>query len=50
MSVGEAANMSGEAASRANPGLPGRQREFAEAVFAIGKPVVILISSGRPLM
>jgi hypothetical protein len=50
LSVGEAANMSGEAASRANPSLPGRQRELAEAVFAIGKPVVILISSGRPLM
>jgi beta-glucosidase len=50
MSVGEEAKMSGEAASRANPGLPGRQRELAEAVFAIGKPVVVLLSSGRPLM
>jgi beta-glucosidase len=31
--VGEAATMSGEAASRAHPHLPGRQRQFAETVF-----------------
>lgn len=48
--VGETADMSGEAASRAAPGLPGRQRELAEAVLATGVPVVALISSGRPLM
>ncbi|MGA7383564.1 MAG: glycoside hydrolase family 3 C-terminal domain-containing protein, partial [Methylocella sp.] len=50
MCLGEAANMSGEAASRANPGLPGVQGALAEAIFALGKPVVALISSGRPLM
>ena len=38
--LGEAAAMSGEAASRAHLGLPGRQRELAEAVFELGKPVV----------
>ncbi|MGI8570210.1 MAG: glycoside hydrolase family 3 N-terminal domain-containing protein [Methylocella sp.] len=48
--VGEAANMSGEAASRANPGLPGVQSALAEAIFDLGKPVVALLSSGRPLM
>jgi beta-glucosidase len=48
--VGEAARMSGEAASRARPGLPGRQRELAEAVLATGRPVVALLSSGRPLI
>ena len=48
--LGEAANMSGEAASRANPGLPGVQSALAEAIFDLGKPVVALISSGRPLM
>jgi beta-glucosidase len=48
--LGEAANMSGEAASRANPGLPGVQGVLAEAIFDLGKPVVALISSGRPLM
>ncbi len=31
--LGEAATMSGEAASRAHPGLPGRQRQLAEAVL-----------------
>ncbi|MGH6819371.1 MAG: glycoside hydrolase family 3 N-terminal domain-containing protein, partial [Methylocella sp.] len=48
--LGESANMSGEAASRANPGLPGAQSALAEAIFDLGKPVVALISSGRPLM
>ncbi|MGH6847949.1 MAG: glycoside hydrolase family 3 N-terminal domain-containing protein [Methylocella sp.] len=48
--LGEAAYMSGEAASRANPGLPGVQSALAEAIFDLSKPVVALISSGRPLM
>ncbi len=47
--LGEAAAMSGEAASRADLRLPGRQRELAEAVFSLGKPVVALLFSGRPL-
>ena len=47
--VGEAAAMSGEAASRADLGLPGRQRALAEAVLDLGKPVVVVLSSGRPL-
>ena len=51
--LGEAAGMSGEAASRAHLGLPGRQRIFAEAVFegaaAQGKPVIVVLFSGRPL-
>jgi beta-glucosidase len=48
--LGESAGMSGEAASRATPSLPGRQRELAEAVLATGAPVVALLSSGRPLI
>jgi beta-glucosidase len=47
--LGEAASMSGEAASRAELGLPGRQRDLAEAVFDLGKPVVVVLSAGRPL-
>ncbi len=47
--LGEAASMSGEAASRADLGLPGRQRALAEAVFELDKPVVVVLSSGRPL-
>jgi beta-glucosidase len=52
--LGEAATMSGEAASRAHPHLPGRQRQFAEAVFdrarALRKPVIVILFSGRPLI
>jgi beta-glucosidase len=47
--LGEAAKMSGEAASRANPGLPGAQAALADAIFGLGKPVVLVLSSGRPL-
>ncbi|MBV8663890.1 MAG: glycoside hydrolase family 3 C-terminal domain-containing protein [Hyphomicrobiales bacterium] len=47
--LGEAAAMSGEAASRADLGLPGRQRALADAVLDLGKPVIALLSSGRPL-
>ncbi len=48
--LGESAGMSGEAASRATPELPGRQRELAESVLATGVPVVVILFSGRPLM
>ena len=52
--IGEAANMSGEAASRAQLDLPGQQRVFAEAVLdrarEIGKRVVVVLFSGRPLV
>jgi len=52
--VGEAATMSGEAASRAHLGLPGMQRHFAEAVFerarGAAKPVIVVLFSGRPLV
>ena len=47
--LGESAAMSGEAASRTDLGLPGRQRALAEAILALGKPVVVTLSSGRPL-
>jgi beta-glucosidase len=52
--VGEAASMSGEAASRAHLDLPGLQRQFAEAVFERagrqGKRVIVVLFSGRPLV
>src|SRR6266478_9294654 len=52
--LGEAATMSGEAASRAHMGLPGKQRQFAEAVLekarAANKPVIVILFSGRPLV
>jgi beta-glucosidase len=52
--LGERATMSGEAASRATPELPGRQQALAEAVtaraHALGIPVVAILFSGRPLV
>jgi beta-glucosidase len=52
--IGEAANMSGEAASRAQLDLPGQQRALAEAVLArareLGKRVIVVLFSGRPLV
>ncbi len=42
--------MTGEAGSRAHPVLPGRQEELLEKVCATGKPVVLLLFSGRPLV
>jgi beta-glucosidase len=50
LALGEnAAEMTGEAASRAHLGLPGRQEQLLEAVGATGKPVVLILFSGRPL-
>jgi beta-glucosidase len=49
LTLGEAPEMSGEAASRSNLGLPGRQQELLEAVVNTGKPVVLILFSGRPL-
>lgn len=49
LTLGEGAEMSGEAASRAHLGLPGRQQELLEAVVKTGKPVVLILFSGRPL-
>ena len=49
MVLGETADMSGEAASRASLDLPGRQEELLKAVTALGKPVVLVLINGRPL-
>jgi beta-glucosidase len=52
--VGEAATMSGEAASRASLDLPGHQPQLVRAVMerarSRGVPVVIIVFSGRPLV
>ena len=42
--------MTGEAGSRAHLDLPGNQQALLEAVAATGKPVVLLVFSGRPLI
>src|SRR5437867_6742609 len=50
LALGEnAPEMTGEAASRSKLGLPGRQQELLEKVVGTGKPVVLVLFSGRPL-
>jgi beta-glucosidase len=49
LAIGETKEISGEAHSRGRIELPGRQRALAEAVLALGKPTVVLLSHGRPL-
>lgn len=50
VAVGEKANMSGEAASRSMIGLPGVQMELVQQLVATGKPVVVVLMNGRPLV
>lgn len=47
--LGEAQTMNGENASRATLTLPGEQQRLLEAVTALGKPVVLVLMTGRPL-
>jgi beta-glucosidase len=49
LALGETPEMSGEAASRAHLGLPGKQQELLEAIVRTGKPVILILFSGRPL-
>jgi beta-glucosidase len=50
LSIGERRDMSGEAKSRSNLRLPGVQEDLIKAIQATGKPVVVLINAGRPLI
>ena len=45
----DAQSMTGEAASRAHLNLPGNQEQLLEALAATGKPLVLVVFSGRPL-
>ncbi|PZP51903.1 MAG: beta-glucosidase BglX [Pseudopedobacter saltans] len=47
--VGEAADMSGESASRSNINIPKSQKNLLKALVATGKPVVAVLYNGRPL-
>src|SRR5205085_2690651 len=49
VAVGESADMSGEASSRASLDIPGRQLDLVKAIQATGKPVVVVLMNGRPL-
>ena len=48
MVLGEAQTMNSENASRASIALPGEQERLLEAVVATGKPVVLVVMTGRP--
>lgn len=51
MALGENGHtMTGEAASRAYLDLPGNQKQLLQAIVATGKPVVLIVFSGRPLV
>jgi beta-glucosidase len=47
--VGESAEMSGEASSRTDIGIPETQRDLLKALLKTGKPVVLVLFTGRPL-
>ena len=47
--LGESADMSGEGYCRSELGLPGVQQELLKELKKTGKPVVLLLSNGRPL-
>lgn len=50
MVLGETWDMSGESKSRTDIGLPGKQEALFNAVKATGKPVVVVMMAGRPLV
>lgn len=49
LALGEGERMSGEAQSRTSIDIPAPQQELATAIIATGKPVILLLSSGRAL-
>jgi len=49
MALGESQGMTGEAASRSNISISESQQELLKAVYATGKPVVLVLMNGRPL-
>lgn len=48
--LGESAEMSGEASSRADIGIPDVQKELLNELLKTGKPVVLVLFTGRPLV
>lgn len=48
--VGEASEMSGEAASRTNLEIPESQKKLIQTLAKTGKPLVLVLMSGRPLV
>lgn len=48
--VGESQGMTGEAASRADISIPGKQLDLLKALKKTGKPLVVVLMNGRPLV
>jgi len=47
--VGEASEMSGESASRTDISIPESQKKLIRALVETGKPIALILMSGRPL-
>ena len=47
--LGDQGKTVGESASRSSLDLPGRQLDLLQAVYAVGKPVVLVLINGRPI-
>jgi beta-glucosidase len=47
---GESAEMSGESSSRTNLEIPQAQKDLLNALLKTGKPVVLVLFDGRPLV
>ena len=50
MALGEPRDWSGEDSSRSSLDLPGRQMELLNAIAATGKPIVVVLFNGHPLI
>jgi beta-glucosidase len=48
--LGESAEMSGESSSRTNLQIPQAQKDLLQALVKTGKPVVLVLFTGRPLV
>ena len=48
--LGESAEMSGESSSRTNLEIPQSQKDLLDALLKTGKPVVLVLFDGRPLV
>lgn len=48
--IGESAEMSGESSSRTNLEIPQAQKDLLNALLDTGKPVVVVLFTGRPLV
>jgi beta-glucosidase len=49
LALGETREMSGEAEARSNIDLPGQQQALLDRIAATGKPLAVVVFSGRPL-